>query len=102
MKKLLLVSALATIVVSTAAYAATRIEVFKGDARVKISVDDLKTESVCSFKATVADKFDMSMKKFDLRKNGSKLGEGKTLYGAGVRFGNKIEVKDNTHSFQCT
>lgn len=102
MKKLIIGAALIAVVASSAANAATRVLVFKGDAKLKISVDDLKTESVCSFKKKVADKFDLKMKKFELRKSGIRLNEDKTLSGAGIHSGTKIEVKDVSHSFQCT
>jgi len=102
MKKLVLTAALAAVIAAPAAMAGDKVNVVYGSGSERFDVDDLKTISVCALKQRLASKYDIDVKKFDLKKKGgAKLHEDKTLYGAGVRNYNNLEMKEVSRSHQC-
>ncbi|MEX0300488.1 MAG: ubiquitin-like domain-containing protein [Kordiimonas sp.] len=101
MKKLLLSTAFAIVVLAPSSFAVDRVTITMGDMKQNMRIDDLKEMSVCTFKKQVANTLGLELRKFDLREAGMKLKDDKTMYGSGVRPHNKIEVKPVTSSFQC-
>ena len=101
MKKLLITAAVAAAFVAPAASARDKVTVEYNGQSEKMYMESIKEMSVCAFKRQVSEKFDIKMKKFDLKKSGTKLNEDKTLYGAYVRNNGKVQVVEKSHSNQC-
>jgi len=102
MRNKIMVAAIASALAAPAAFAGDKVDIEFAGNKERMDVGDLKTMSVCSLKQRIAKKFDLKIKKFDLkRKHGVKLNADKTLYGAGVRNYNRLEIISVNHSFQC-
>ncbi len=88
---------------STAVLAAkANIVVLYDSAELRFRQIDTETTPVCTLKRMVAEKTGLSMKKFDLRKSGTKLKEANMLKDHHIYSGTKLNIKPVSYSSQCT
>lgn len=103
MKRLILAVVLAGVGFGPAFAANDYVYIMHNGEKERVKGLDMDKLSTCELKRIVADNFDLSIRKFDLKKlGGTKLKEDKKLVEQYLRHASTIAVVETSSSFQCT
>lgn len=103
MKKLMFMAVISGLLLSSTAAFAGKITltVDFGGSKVKFRQIDTETTAVCAFKRMVANRLNLDVKKFNLRRSGTIMDQDKMLSDLRLHAGSFIKVQEVGYSSQC-